>query len=387
MKIALYFPWLCAKGGIERVILEHVKRSKHNFTIFTNIYEPEHTFSEFKDFDVKVIGKLKSKKTLFERGLASLQLLATRLPLSKYNALLIHTGGVSETIALRNHLLPTVCYCHTPLRIAHDFYSAYMAKIPFWQKPLMKLGILTYRILERESWKKLDFVVCNSANTKSRILKAKLAPESKIKIIHPGVDTTKFKRGCSEKYFLAVSRITFYKRFHLLIEAFKLFKKQHSGFKLLIAGSVAEKDESYFKCLKKLAGTDKDIEINTCASESDVLKLYSNCYAFLFAAINEDWGIVPIEAMAAGKPVISADEGGPRESIMDRKTGFLVPATPKAFTEKMLLLASNKTLAKQMGLRGEKEAKKYDWALFAKELDQLLESAGSSRRSPSLRSK
>ncbi len=374
MKIALYFPWLCAKGGIERVILEHVKRSKHTFTIFTNLHEPENTFEEFKHFDVRVVNRINSKKSLFERGIASLKILSTKMNLREYDALLIHTGGAGEVIALKNHSLPILCYCHTPLRIAHDFYEAYARKAPFWQRQFIKLGIRLYKILEKKSWKKLTFVVCNSNNTKQRILRAKLAPESKVTILNPGVDTDKFKTCKFEKYFLALSRVTFYKRFHLLIEAFKMFKMRNKEFKLVIAGSAAEKDKPYLDYLKKLAGDDKDITFAS-PSEKEAKELFENCYAYLFAAINEDWGIAPIEAMAAGKPVISVNEGGPLESIENGKTGFLVPATPEAFAEKMEKLARNEKLAKQMGAAGKKAAKKYDWKLFAKEFDSLLEKA------------
>jgi glycosyltransferase involved in cell wall biosynthesis len=100
-----------------------------------------------------------------------------------------------------------------------------------------------------------------------------------------------------------------------------------------------------------------------------MIDLYSNCYAVLFTAKDEDWGIVPVEAMASGKPVISVNEGGPKESIVSGKTGFLVDADPEEFFKKMEYLIKNPALVRTMGLAARSHVEKYDWKNFAKRYD------------------
>jgi glycosyltransferase involved in cell wall biosynthesis len=142
------------------------------------------------------------------------------------------------------------------------------------------------------------------------------------------------------------------------------------GYKLVIAGCPDDKE--YFEKIKNMAAVDSDIEIIKALEDEQLIKLYQNCYAVLFTAKNEDWGIVPLEAMACGKPVIAVNEGGVKESIINNKTGFLVEAIPEKICEKMLLLTNNPHLTKKMGEMGIKHSVKFDWSFFTKKFEDIL---------------
>jgi alpha-1,3/alpha-1,6-mannosyltransferase len=88
--------------------------------------------------------------------------------------------------------------------------------------------------------------------------------------------------------------------------------------------------------------------------------------------MNEDWGITPIEAGSYEKPVISVNEGGPTESIVDGETGYLVDPTPEAFADAMEELAENPEKAREMGEKGREESKKYTWDRFVDGFDKQV---------------
>jgi len=346
MKIALYHPWIHLKGGGERCLIELVKRlPQHEWVIFTHYYSPKTTFSDFEKIKVVVLGKHMARSMLL-RGLSkTTSIILTKINLSEFDLLVVSTGGIGEFITLRNHKIPTICFCYTPLRAAHDLYDFYKKQKGLLGKLFFILSVNIYRIIERAAWKNFDKVIAISENTKKRILNAKLKEPMLISIAYPGVDTNSFKSiGKSKNYFFAPSRITEYKRFELAINAFKEFKRLYKGkgkFSLLIAGHLNEKDRAYYNKLKKMAD-DKDIKIKIDISYATLKKLYAECYAVLFTPIDEDWGIVPLEGMASGKPVISVNEGGPKESILNGKTGFLIDATPTSFARKMVAIVEDK---------------------------------------------
>ncbi|MFB6216433.1 MAG: hypothetical protein ABEJ72_05645, partial [Candidatus Aenigmatarchaeota archaeon] len=119
MRLAVYHAWIHCKGGGEKVLLELLENSEHEITVFTNKYVPEDTYSEFENHDVREIGGIPIIGELFRGGTFALTALMTKLPLGDYDAFIVSTGGVGEMINYRNHDLPTIGFCHTPLRPVH----------------------------------------------------------------------------------------------------------------------------------------------------------------------------------------------------------------------------------------------------------------------------
>jgi glycosyltransferase involved in cell wall biosynthesis len=143
----------------------------------------------------------------------------------------------------------------------------------------------------------------------------------------------------------------------------------------VIAGMVDRKSESYFARLRKLAGgPENGIEFRTSVSDDELAELYHTCYATLFTAFNEDWGIVPLESMSFGKPVIATDSGGPREYMVDGSNGFLVPGTTAGFLARMRDLADDPLMCREMGLAGVETAGSFSWQKFTNVIDSTLDS-------------
>lgn len=370
MCIAIYHPWLKERGGAEKVVLEHAKRSEFDVEILTLYYDPEETFDDFQDLDVKVLGSNRLPKNFLAKGIQfGLGSALRKIETEDYEHLIVSEAGLGSLITLRNHDISITGYIHTPLRPAlTEFRETYRNERRFIFRPFFDLGVKVYNFLEKNAWNYFDRVVANSKLTKKRILEKGLTEEEKIDILHPGANIEQNENQGYKKYFLYPTRFRRYKRQELAIQAFQEAELPEE-FELVLAGDAQEED--YVEELKELA--EGNVRVETDVSKIRWSNLYANCYTVLFCAENEDWGIIPIEAGSYSKPTISVNEGGPQESIIEGETGYLVEPKPEAFAEKMELLATDFSLVEEMGKKAEKEVQKYSWKKFAQKLDSHVE--------------
>jgi glycosyltransferase involved in cell wall biosynthesis len=379
MKIALYYPWIYIKGGIGRTILELKKRSRHNWTIFTSHFDVNSTYPEFKGIEVIELKKVPVERSYSEVLRAAITIFFQKIDLKDYDALWVHSEGLGDLITFRNREKPIICFCHTPLKVVHDPYarSVYLKNNPF-KRPFFILFSFIFNLIDRLAWRNYHHVFCVSQDVKERILKAKLASEQNLEVIYRGVDTEKIKpTWIYEPYFFHPARIKWWKNVELSVEAFRLFQKQYPqfyNFRLVIAGQVDEGSKRYYQKIIKLSKDDKNIQVIVNPLEGQLNSLYSSCYTVLSTTLNEDWGITVIEAMGYGKPVIAVNQGGPKESIVDKKTGFLVEPTADGFAEAMRTLAEDKNLVQAMGKEAREHSLKYEWSNFISRIDEYIDS-------------
>jgi glycosyltransferase involved in cell wall biosynthesis len=373
MKLILLQPYLNLRGGVERVILKVAQH--YNASIYVLEYEKAATFPEFGDLDVQVIGRdvplsarLPYRASQGYRYGYNFYNMRVK---EDYDVLNPHISP-SEWIRHRNERV--LWYCHTPPREVYDLYETRMQNRSYKQKLVYAALVGTYKLMARGITKNIEEIATNSENTNSRIRKyyGRTA-----KVIYPGVDTKDFHNAGDMKYFLYPSRIVVNKRQDYVINAFSQFakKSKRGGYRLIIAGTLS-KDPEHIKYFEKLKAMAKglNVQFRTNVDDVELKKLYSGSTAVLFAAINEDYGFIPVEAMASSKPVISVNEGGPRETVTSQKTGFLV-GSPSEMAERMAELALDNGLAERMGRAGRRIAeKKYSWRAFFDRLDPLLKS-------------
>jgi len=364
MELAVVHPFLYTKGGAEKVVLEIARH--FDAKVFCSRYSPENTFPEFKDVEVEV---LKSRISKLVPNILPVRVRdAMTAGFKFYNRKLddfdvVNAQGTpSEWIRNRNS--PVVWYCHSPNREAFDLYQWRMSQRKMHQKALYWSVLHPYRLIERSIVPKIEYVFANSGNTQSR-LKKYLSRESTV--LNPCVDVEEFKSGSYEKYFFYPSRIAPEKRFEYAIKAFKEFKRSHKDWNLVIAGALLkERNEhvAYYEKVKKMLGSDGKILLDV--SREKMVELFSDCTAVLYTPVNEDFGIVPLEALASYKPCIAVNEGGPKEVIQNNENGFLVNSEEE-MAGKMRLLASNPNLAEKMGKSGRKHVEKnFSWNHFFK---------------------
>lgn len=377
MKIALYYPWIYLKSGVERTILEIVKRSKHEYTIFTNHYDKKNTYPEFRKYKV-----VELKKAPVDRGIASvfkaaLTIAFQKINLTGYDLLLVHCDGMGDLVLLRNAGVPTVCFCHTPLRPVFDF--------EYRKRALKKRGCLNkslyiilsgiFKYIDRFLWKKYKLILFNGRESLRRAKEGGLLGSTKYHLLNPGVDFKKNRPPWRfEKYFFVPGRIMWTKNIELAIEAFKIFEKveKKRNFKLIIAGQVDAKSKPYLEKLRSLAKTNNKIIFITDPLDKKMNNLYKNCYAVLATSFNEDWGMTALEANSFGKAVIAVNKGGFLESQIDGKTGFLLEGKSNVFSSAMIRLVKDIDLTKRLGKGGFVNVQKYSVDKFIKGLDGIL---------------
>lgn len=225
-------------------------------------------------------------------------------------------------------------------------------------------------------------LLSNSQTVRKRLLKY-YGIESKV--VYPSIDSKDFKYESSEKYFLYVSRFSQYKRQDFAIRAFEIFFKNHDQFRMILAGPTPkEKDGTEYVQQLNSYVSEKNIPVSFKfdMSKIDLTQLYGRCYAFLFCTIEEDFGLAPLEAMASGKPVISVNEGGPTETILDGITGFLIKDEIE-MAEKMNLLAENLQLTIELGKNGREHVlKNYDDQVFVEKIKMEINSLANAVNKP-----
>lgn len=192
---------------------------------------------------------------------------------------------------------------------------------------------------------------------------------SQIEVVYPPPIQTGFRIG-KDDYLFTASRLEYgSKRIAHLIEAMRYVK---SNIQFKIAGTGGE-----LEGLKQIAGDDKRITFLGFVNDHELVNLYADALAVLYIPYDEDYGLITVEAMMSGKPVITGtDSGGTNEFVRHGETGFSVPPNPQAIAERIDYLCENRDRAKQMGLTGQKQVKEITWAnTVARLLDETVQSS------------
>jgi len=307
VKIALVFDWMTNTGGAEKVnyILHEIFP---NADIFTSIYD-EKALPEFKNANIKTsfIQKIPLAKSKHQLFLSLMPYAYELFNLNDYDIVISSSHSCSKGVITKPETLH-ISYCHSPMRYAWDNWHNYVHeyKMNWLFKFFGKIALHKIRMWDFLSSKRVDHFIANSNTSKKRIQKYY---NRKSDVVYPSINTQNFKNEKSEDYFLAIGRLTSYKKFDLIVDAFN-----KSGHKIKIAGTGIQFEE-----LKKKA---KDnIEMLGFVSDEELKNLYSKSKALIFPQL-EDFGITPLEAMASGKPIIAYKKGGALDSIKENLTGI-----------------------------------------------------------------
>lgn len=224
----------------------------------------------------------------------------------------IYSGSYAPVAVWNHREGKNIYYCHTPPRFIYDLKEYYLKQIPAWQRPVL-LALIEYVKPQFElAITQMDHVIANSRNVQQRLLNY-LGTESSV--IYPPVNTEQYKWQNSMSYYLSTARLEPYKRVDLIIKAFlKMPDKQ-----LVVASGGSDVTR-----LKRIANNAANIHFTGWVSNHRLCELVGQSTATIYLPVNEDFGISPVESMAAGKPVIGAAEGGLLETVIDGETGILL---------------------------------------------------------------
>ena len=315
MKVAIVCDWLLGTGGAERVVLE-LHRIYPKAPIYTSQYNPNPKlwFGDkwFEDADIRTTWLQKLPKSL-KKFLPVLRAFTfSRLNLSEYDLVISASGAEAKFVKVRGGTTH-ISYIHAPTHYYWSRYEDYLKHPGFGLfDPLARLGLKIFvgpmRRWDYKAAQRPHHLIANSSYTKEQIKKY-YGRESTV--IHPPVDIDRFKdhnKSATDRHgFVTAGRQTPYKKIDLAVEA---------ATQLKIPLTVIGKGPNH-RWLKKIAG--RNVTFLTKASDEDVARHFGEAKAFIFPGI-DDFGIVAVEAMAAGTPVIAYNAGGALDYI-SKSTG------------------------------------------------------------------
>ena len=357
MKIALVHHHLHQIGGSEKVLF-NFSEIYPDAPIFTSIYNKKN-FGDF--FEGKIIKtsflqnfSLGIKK--FKWFLPLMPTLFENFDFSGYDVIISNDSSFAKGVITPQRSLH-ICYCHTPTRFLWVDVHKYIKELP--QPNIIKKVLpffLNYlRIWDWQAAQRPDKLIANSHFIAKRIKKY-YSRESEV--IYPPVETDQFKISQNiDKYFLIISRFMPYKRVDLAIKAFNKLK-----IPLKIIGSGEDEER-----LKNLA--ERNIEFLGSVSDKKKAEYLSHCKALIHPQ-EEDFGIVSIEAMASGRPVIAFKAGGALETVIEDFNGkFFDEQTWEALADTVVHFQSEKFDSFKI----KKYAQKFSKERFKKEIKEFVE--------------
>ncbi len=309
MKIAIVHYWFVGMRGGEKVI-EALCKLYPQADIFTHVYQPDATSAIIKRHRIKTsfISKFPKAARFYKSYLPLMPMALEQLDLRGYDLIISSESGPSKGIIPPPDSVH-ICYCHSPMRYVWNMFHDYRDRSNFLTRLLMPIISHYIRNWDVISATRVHNFIVNSANVGKRV---STYYRRDSEVIYPPVETTAFEIVDGSKvsdYYLMVGELVAYKRPDLAIEAFN-----KTGKKLVIIGGG--------EMLKELKALAKSNVTFLGSQPFEQLKHhYSRCRALIFPG-EEDFGIVPVEAMASGRPVIAYGKGGALETVVDGLTGI-----------------------------------------------------------------
>ncbi len=309
--VALVHDWLITLGGADRVLLA-LHQLFPAAPVFVALHDARRLPEAFKTLDVRTSWLQRFPNSAeHHRELVPLMPFAFRtLDLRGYKIVLSSSHACAKGVRVDRDAVH-ICYCHTPMRYVWDLAPLYRHALSPWIRPVAQLAQASLRWWDRRTARGVTYFIANSRFVADRIRRYYRREAT---VIYPPVHVDYFTPGGGgvDDFFLVVSRLVPYKRVELAVKAFNQL-----GRRLIIVGDGPESPR-----LRALARP--NVTLVGEVSDETLREYYRRCLALVFPG-EEDFGIVPVEAHACGRPVIAYDAGGVRESVVAARTGILFP--------------------------------------------------------------
>jgi glycosyltransferase involved in cell wall biosynthesis len=307
-RIAIVHYWFVSHRGGERVV-EAMASMFPQADLFSLVVDAKAVPDSLRKRPIKTsfLQKLPGSRRWHRHLLPLYPLALEQFDLSAYDLVLSSESGPAKGV-LTSAKTCHICYCHSPMRYLWDFYHQYKngATLGLFSRPFFTFATHYLRMWDAASADRVDYFVANSRNVASRIRKH-YRRESVV--IYPPVNVQAgYLADHAEDFYLVVGQLVDYKQMDLAIAACNRLRRR-----LHVVGEGEQ-----YRRLRKLAGS----SIHFCGplSDKDLQEQYAHCRALLFPG-EEDFGIVPVEALSFGRPVIAYDRGGATETLNGLRTG------------------------------------------------------------------
>jgi glycosyltransferase involved in cell wall biosynthesis len=357
LKVAIVHDWLNQIGGAESV-LEALVEMYPQAPIYTSIYWPQAMPEAYRSWDIRTsfMDRLPLVKKHHQPFLPLYPLAFEQFDLRGYDLVISNKSAFCHGVVTTAETLH-VCYCLTPTRFLWD-YTGYvqregLGKLAHWVLP----PFLSYlRLWDKAAADRVDHFVAISQAVRQRIQKFY---RRQAVVIYPPVDTTRYVPAeGGDDYFLIVSRLIPYKRIDLAVQAFNQL-----GLPLVIIGDG--RDRAGLQAMAR-----PNIKFLGRVPYDELGQLMARCRAFILPGL-EDFCIAPVEAQAAGRPVIAFARGGALDTVVEGVTGtFFHEQSPQALAE--AIRSFDDTRYDSAVIR--EHAERFDTTVFKQQLSQFIES-------------
>jgi len=310
LKIAIVHDWLVTDAGAEKV-LKAILEIYPNADIFSLVdflsKDDRKTIVTNRKIITSFIQKLPFSRKYFRNYLPFFPKAIESFNLKSYDLIISSSWAVAKGVKTTKQQLH-ISYCYTPIRYAWDLYDEYTTNLKQPKKFLVQKSLKYIRKWDLKTAASVDFFIADSKFVQKRIKKTYNRDSI---VIYPPVDIDNFILNENKgDFYLTASRLVPYKKTKLIVQAFNKMPEKE----LVVIGSGEEYDE-----IKKIAKA--NIKVLGFQKKSIMIEYMQKAKAFMYAAI-EDFGIVPIEAMACGTPVIALNQGGTAETIQNNINGI-----------------------------------------------------------------
>ncbi len=278
--------------------------------VYTLLYDEEGTRGRFAGHRVATsyLQRLGIGQKGFQRLLPLFPRAVERLPVAEHEVLLSSSSAFAHGVRPGSGAIH-VCYCHTPFRYAWHARAAGLAQAPRPLRPLVNGSLNRIKRWDHEVAQRRTHYVANSRITQERLRRYW---GRDVPIVHPPVELDRFAPAEPEDYFLVVGELVRHKQVEVALEA-----ARRAGVPIKVVGTG-----SHEAALKARHGD--HAEFLGRVGDGELAGVYAGCRALVMPNI-EEFGITGVEAQASGRPVIAADGGGARETVIDGETGIFVP--------------------------------------------------------------
>ena len=340
-RVAILHDWIVGLGGGERCLIRF-HRLFPEAPIFTLICDRARIPAELADADVRVsrLQRVPGALSNHQRLLALYPWAAAGLDTRGFDVVLSSCHSLVKA-APKQAGQTHICYCYTPTRYLWDLYETYLTYggLGAVGRAAFAASVRYLRPIDLAAARRADHFIAISKTVQERI-KRIYGRESEV--IYPPVDTDFFTPGgAREEFFLAAGRLVAYKRFDVIVGA-----ATRAGIPLVVVGGGPLR-----KSLQEAAGP--TVKFVAAGTDAELRDYYRRARALIFAA-EEDFGIVPLEAMACGTPVIAYGKGGATETVVESETGlFFGEQTIESLAEAISRFEKTEFRSRAMRTRAE----------------------------------
>lgn len=307
LKVVIVCDWIKDNWWRE-LVLSHIIEVFPDAHIYTSVFhQKDNQLFKWKQIYTSFIQKIPFLSKSHKLALTLRPYRFESFDLSNYDLVISSSSAESKWVITKPETIH-ICYCHTPTRYFWSHYHEYINMMEFgflnflWKKLMPKI-VYKLRIWDYVASQRVDYFIANSKNTASRILKYY---NKDSKVIYPWIDTSKFYIWEKKDFYLYVWRVIPYKKFDLIVDTFN-----KNGKNLIIITNTINKLQ---KRLQKISKPNIFWKLNI--SQEEKYNLYSQSKWFLFP-VDEDFWLVPIEAMASWTPVIAYNSWWVKETVVD----------------------------------------------------------------------